>query len=101
MATLVASPTRQKLLTVEEWAQRADAEQYELIDGFLRARMVNQNYHEFAVGRLAYVITGHLLTSDIPGRLFTSNTKYRVRAKRGIMPDISVILGEKVSRIAP
>jgi Uma2 family endonuclease len=101
MAAMVVRPVRQKLLTVEEWAHRADGEEYELIDGLLRARMVNQNYHEFAVGRLAFVITGHLLESKAVGRLFTSNTKYRVRARRGIMPDVSVILGEKVSRIVP
>jgi Uma2 family endonuclease len=99
MAVRVINPARPRLLTVEEWASREDAEQYELIDGLLRERMVNQNQHEFAVGRLAYVINAYLLGSNTVGDLYTSNTKYRVRGRRGIMPDVSVILGAKAAQL--
>jgi Uma2 family endonuclease len=61
--------------------------------------MVNQNQHEFAVIRLAYVLTHHLLGLGSSGRVLGSNTRYRLRARRGIMPDVSVVLGVKVSKI--
>ena len=48
----VISPRQQRLLTVEEWVQHPDADQYELIDGVLRARIVTQNQHEYTVARL-------------------------------------------------
>ena len=101
MAGLVVSPTQRKLLTVEEWAHRPDADRYELIDGVLRARMVNQNQHEFAVGRLAYVVNSHLISHGNPGSVFGSNTKYQVRPRRGIMPDLSVVLEPNLSRLDP
>jgi Uma2 family endonuclease len=98
---MVIDPTQQRFLSVEEWVKHPDADQYELIDGVLRARMVNQNYHEFAVGRAAYVLNDYLLRSGEMGSVFTSNTKYRVRARRGIMPDVSVILGSKAEAVIP
>jgi len=52
MAIRMMTSTRPRLLTIEEWIQLPDADQYELIDGFLRERMVNQNQHEFTVLRL-------------------------------------------------
>jgi Uma2 family endonuclease len=99
MAVRVISPAQPRSLTIDEWVQRDDADRYELIDGLLRLRMVNQNQHEFAVGRLSYVINAHLIASNIIGSLFTSNTKYRVRTRRGIMPDVSVVLGAKAAQI--
>jgi Uma2 family endonuclease len=101
MAGLVVSPTQRRLLTVEEWAHRADAENYELIDGLLRARMVNQSRHEFAVVRAGRIIDVHLEDHGIEGGVFGSNMKYRVRARRGIMPDLSVVLGDKLDQIEP
>ena len=101
MAIRLITPSPPRLLTVEEWARLATAHQYELIDGVLRKRTVNQNRHEFAVGRLAHVVSGYLDRPGVIGSLFTSNTKYRVRARRGIMPDLSVVLGAKVDAIDP
>lgn len=95
MAVKLVSPARPRLLSVDEWVRHPAADQYELIDGFLRTRMVNQNYHEFAVGRLGYVLNEYLLRPGIIGRALSSNTKYRVRARRGIMPDFSVVMGQK------
>ena len=99
MTVKVKGPAEPRLLTVEEWIRLPDADQYELIDGFLRARMVNQNQHEFAVLRLAYFLTHHLLQPGSAGRVLGSNTKYRVRGRRGIMPDVSVVLGAKARQI--
>ena len=64
MAIKLIIPSGPRLLTVEEWVQLPTADQFELIDGVLRKRMVNQNRHEFAVGRLAHVVLGYL---DRPG----------------------------------
>jgi hypothetical protein len=75
MAIKAVTRSRPRLLTVEEWVQLPDADQYELIDGFLRARMVNQNQHEFAVMRLAYFLTHHLLGLGSGGRVLGSNTR--------------------------
>jgi Uma2 family endonuclease len=97
----VISPRRQRLLTVDEWVQHRDADQYELIDGVLRARMVNQNLHEYAVIRLGRVLDLHLEDRAVVGAVFGSNAKYRVRARRGIMPDVSVVLGAKVDQLDP
>jgi Uma2 family endonuclease len=95
------SPQRPRLLTVDEWVQYPDADQYELVDGVLRARMVNQNQHEYTVIRLGRVLDLHLEDRSIVGVVFGSNTKYRVRARRGIMPDLSVVLGAKVDQLDP
>src|SRR5205807_3476743 len=99
MSIRMMTPTRPRLLTIEEWIQLPDADQYELIDGFLRARMVNQNQHEFTVLRLAYFLNHYLLQPGNSGKVLGSNTRYRVRARRGIMPDVSVVLGAKGSKI--
>jgi len=61
--------------------------------------MVNQNQHEFAVGRLSQILNNALDELHIDGALFTSNTKYQVRTRRGIMPDLSVVLGAKVEQM--
>src|SRR5947209_2065526 len=95
MAIKLITPSQPRLLTVEEWVQLPTADQYELIDGVLRKRMVNTNRHEFAVGRLTHLVSGHFDRPGPIGSVFTSNTKYQVRARRGIMPDLSVVLGEK------
>jgi len=97
---LITSPGS-RLLTVEEWVQLPTANQYELIDGVLRRRMVNANRHEFAVGRLTHIVSGYFDQPGTNGSVFTSNTKYQVRLRRGIMPDLSVVLGEKVRAIDP
>jgi Uma2 family endonuclease len=97
----VLSPPRVRLLTVDEWVEHPDADQYELIDGVLRARMVNQNHHEFTVPQLIFILLSHLNGQSIPGAVFGSNTKYRVRGRRGIMPDLSVVLGAKLDQINP
>lgn len=97
---LVTSPGP-RLLTVDEWARLPSVEQYELIDGVLRKRMVNQNQHEFAILRLAYFVLGYLDRPGVIGSAFGSNTKYRVRARRGIMPDLSVVLGVQAEAIDP
>jgi Uma2 family endonuclease len=97
----VIDPNQPRLLTVEEWIQHPDADQYELIDGVLRTRMVNINRHEFSVVRLGRILDEHLERFRIPGGVFGSNTKYRVRGRRGIMPDLSVVLGEKLKQINP
>lgn len=88
-------------MTVEEWVQLSTADQFELIDGVLRKRMVNLNRHEFAVGRLVHVVVSYLDRPGVIGSLFTSNAKYRVRRRRGIMPDLSVVLGAKLDAIDP
>jgi Uma2 family endonuclease len=97
----VMSPRRTRLLTVDEWVQHPDADQYELVDGVLRARMVNQNQHEYSVTRLGSTLHLHLDERGIVAAVFGSNTKYRVRTRRGIMPDVSVVLGAKVDQIDP
>jgi Uma2 family endonuclease len=101
MPITVVEPTQVRLLTVEEWVQHPDADQYELVDGVLRARMVNQNHHEFAMVRAARMLDVHLEDRAITGGVFGSNTKYRVRARRGIMPDVSVVLGPKLGQMGP
>jgi Uma2 family endonuclease len=101
MVVKVIDPRQLRLLTVEEWVQHPEADQYELIDGVLRARMVNQNQHEFAVIRLGRIVDEHLEVAGLQGGVFGSNTKYRVRARRGIMPDLSVVLGAKVEQVDP
>jgi Uma2 family endonuclease len=101
MATQLITPPQPRLLTVEEWVQLPNANEYELIDGVLRLRMVHPIRHEFAVPRLAQVLTRYLDHASIGGSVFGSNTKYRVRGRRGIMPDLSVVLGEKLAAIDP
>jgi Uma2 family endonuclease len=101
MAMKLITPLRPRLLTVEEWVQLPTADQYELIDGVLRMRMVNVNRHEFAVGRLTHIVSGYFDESGVIGSVFTSNVKYQVRVRRGIMPDLSVVLGEKLRSIDP
>ncbi len=101
MTVKVIDPTQPRLLTVEEWVQHPEADQYELIDGVLRARMVNQNRHEYAVARLARIIDESLDQPGVIGSVFGSNTKYRVRGRRGIMPDLSVVMGAKADAIDP
>ncbi len=101
MAIKLITPSGPRLLTVEEWAQLPTADQYELIDGVLRKRMVNQNRHEFAVIRLGQFLANNFDQPGITGSVFGSNAKYRVRARRGIMPDLSVVLGAKVDAIDP
>jgi len=88
-------------MTLDEWVQHPDANQYELVDGVLRERMVHENQHEYAVVRLCRVLDLHLENGAIAGSVFGSNTKYRVRTRRGIMPDVSVVLGAKVDQIDP
>jgi Uma2 family endonuclease len=100
-SSLVIDPTQPRLLTVEEWVLHPEADQYELIDGVLRRRMVNINRHEFAIIRAGRILDEHLEQRDVPGAVFGSNTKYRVRRRRGIMPDLSVVLGEKLKQIEP
>jgi len=101
MAMKLITPVGPRLLTAEEWAQLPSADEYELIDGVLRKRMVNANRHEFAVGRLTHIVSGHFDRPGTIGGVFTSNTKYQVRVRRGIMPDLSVVLGEKLRAIDP
>src|SRR5215213_4569467 len=101
MAVRVIDPTQPRPLTVEEWVQHPKADQYELIDGVLRKRMVNQNRHEYAVIRLGRIVDEHLEITGTAGGVFGSNTKYRVRARRGIMPDLSVVLGPRLASIDP
>jgi hypothetical protein len=43
MTMRVIDPTQLRLLSVDEWVAHPEADRYELIDGVLRARMVNQN----------------------------------------------------------
>jgi len=95
------TPPGPRLLTVDEWAQLSTADQYELIDGVLRKRMVNANRHEFAVTQLVYVLSDYLARSGVTGSVFGSNTKYRVRMRRGIMPDLSVVLGANLNAMDP
>jgi Uma2 family endonuclease len=101
MVVKVIDPTQRRLLTVEEWVEHPKADQYELIDGVLRARMVNQNRHEFAVARLVQELSNYLDRTGRRGGVFGSNTKYRVRAHRGIMPDLSVVLDLKLDAVDP
>jgi Uma2 family endonuclease len=101
MAIKLITPAGPRLLTVEEWAQLPTGDQYELIDGVLRKRLVNQNQHEFAVLRLGYFVTTYVDRPGVHGSAFGSNTKFRVRGRRGIMPDLSVVLGAKVDAIDP
>jgi Uma2 family endonuclease len=101
MTVKLFDPTQTRLLTVEEWVQHPEADEYELIDGVLRARMVNQNQHEYAVIRIGQIAANHLDQSVTAGSVFGSNTKYRVRGRRGIMPDVSVVLGAKADQVEP
>src|SRR5262249_24393781 len=101
MAIKIVEPTPPRLLTVDDWVQRYDADQFELIDGFLRARMVNINRHEYAVIKLARILDEYFDRPGMTGGVFRSNTKYRIRARRGIMPDLSVVLGTKLAQIDP
>src|SRR2546428_13859792 len=94
MTVKVTRPAPPRLLTVDEWVQLPDADQYELIDGFLRARMVNQNQHEFAVLRVGYLLTHHLLPLGGGGRVLGPNKGYRGRGRRGLLDDLSVVVGE-------
>jgi Uma2 family endonuclease len=101
MAIRLVTPSRAQLLTVEEWVQLPTADQYELVDGVLRKRPVSQNRHEFAVGRLAQYVSGCLDQPGSMGAAFGSRTKYQVRVRRGIMPDLSVVLGANADAIDP
>jgi Uma2 family endonuclease len=101
MAMKLITPTSPRLLTVEEWVQLPTADQYELIDGVLRKRIVSANRHEFAVIRLGQILANYLDRAGIAGCVFGSNTKYRVRIRRGIVPDLSVVLGAKADTIDP
>jgi Uma2 family endonuclease len=101
MGMKLITPPAPRLLTVDEWAQLSTADQYELIDGVLRKRLVNANRHEFAVTQLTYVLLEFLGRSGVVGSVFGSNTKYRVRMRRGIMPDVSVVLGAKRDSMDP
>jgi Uma2 family endonuclease len=94
-------PRHPKLLTVEEWVQHPAGDQYELIDGLLRGRGLHPNGHEFAVARVGSALIGHLLQTGITNVVLGSRAKYRVRARRGIMPDVSVLTGWKAEAIDP
>jgi Uma2 family endonuclease len=67
----------------------------------LRKRLVHQNRHEYAVARLIRIVDEHLELTGTSGGVFGSNTKYRVRARRGITPDLSVVLGPRLDSIDP
>src|SRR2546422_11067098 len=101
MATRTVSLTQPKLLTIEDWVRHPAADQYELIDGVLRPRTVNQNQHEFSVMRLGYILSRYFEEARIVAGVFGPNTKYQVRSRRGIMPDLSVVLGPKVEKMDP
>ena len=72
MAVKKVAPARPRLLTVAEWAQLPDGDQYELIDGLLRQRMVNQNRHEYTVGRAAQILNNHLDDATVAGSVLGS-----------------------------
>jgi Uma2 family endonuclease len=99
MKVIDAAQTR--FLTVEEWVQHPDADQYELIDGVLRLKEGGENGHEYAVARVGWLVANHIDRSGILAEVYASRTKYRVRQRRGIMPDVSVVLDDKVKAIVP
>lgn len=101
MAMKVIDATQTRFLTVEDWVQHPDADRYELIDGVLRLRMVNENRHEYAVMRVGQLLTNYIDQTGIRAEAYGSNTKYRVRQRRGIMPDVSLVLNEKVDSVVP
>jgi Uma2 family endonuclease len=101
MAMKVIDATQTRFLTVEDWVKHPDADRYELIDGVLRLRMVNENRHEYAVARTIQILANHIDQTGIHGEVYGSNTRYQVRQRRGIMPDVSVVLGDKVEAVQP
>src|SRR5438105_3725947 len=94
----VLSPRQVRLMTVEDWVQHPEADQYELVDGVLRARSAGENLHEITTPRLASLLGQHLDAHGVEGAAFGSRAKYRVRSRRGIMPDVSVIMGTKLDQ---
>jgi Uma2 family endonuclease len=90
-----------RLLTVDEWVQHPAADRYELIDGLLRVRRADPVGHEFTVVRVASAVLNHLDRTGIRSIALASGARYRVRLRRGIMPDVSVVLGSKVEQIEP
>jgi Uma2 family endonuclease len=101
MTMKVIDATQTRFMTVDDWIQHPDADQYELIDGVLRLRMVNENRHEYAVIRVGQTLANHIDQTGIRAEVYGSNTKYRVRQRRGIMPDVSVVLNDKVDAMEP
>ena len=80
----VLSPRQVRLMTVEDWVQHPEADQYELVDGVLRARSAGENLHEITTPRLASLLGQHLDAHGVEGAAFGSRAKYRVRSRRGI-----------------
>src|SRR5207245_2180911 len=47
MRNRTVSLARPKWLSLEDWLRHPDADEFELIDGVLRPRLVSENQHEF------------------------------------------------------
>jgi len=86
---------------VEDWVQHPEADRYEFIDGILSLRKVHENRHEYAVMRVGHILVSYLDQTGTRGEVYGSNTKYRVRLRHGIMPDVSIMLGERVEAVDP
>jgi Uma2 family endonuclease len=77
-------------MTIEQWADMDEDEPGELVDGQLVEEEVPEFDHEDIVAWLVFHFFGWLLTHG--GRVFASDGKYAVAAKRGRKPDVSVYL---------
>jgi Uma2 family endonuclease len=75
-------------LTLEEWADLAEDEAGELVDGRLTEEEVPDPVHELAVTLLVLLFGNHLI--DKGGFVFTSDVKLAVRPSRGRKADVTV-----------
>jgi Uma2 family endonuclease len=75
---------------LEQWADLAEDEAGELVDGTLAEEEVPDPVHELAVTLLVLLFGNHLI--DKGGFVFTSDVKLAVRASRGRKADVTVYL---------
>jgi Uma2 family endonuclease len=78
-------------MSLEEWAALPDDEPGELVDGFLVEEEGPDYQHEIVVAWLVRILGGwgSLRGASVAG----SGAKFRVTARRGRMPDVTVYLG--------
>ena len=87
-AWIPEAPTARGVLSLEQWAELAEDEAGELVDGTLAEEEVPDPVHELAVTLLVLLFGNHLI--DKGGFVFTSDVKLAVRASRGRKADVTV-----------
>ncbi|MDC0749764.1 Uma2 family endonuclease [Polyangium mundeleinium] len=88
MAIAMADVLQPEPMTLEQWADMDDDEPGELVDGVLVEEEVPTNLHELIVSWVSYALM--TWAKERGGRVFGSDHKLGVSARRGRKPDVTV-----------